>query len=67
MLGRRAGGVEGSPREETMHQHIDRDLQDRFPTDPTGLPVATGPQVLELADGDTLDLRIGPWPSASAR
>jgi FtsP/CotA-like multicopper oxidase with cupredoxin domain len=31
-----------------------------FPTDPSGLPEATRPEVLELADGDNLDLRIGP-------
>jgi FtsP/CotA-like multicopper oxidase with cupredoxin domain len=31
-----------------------------FPTDPTGLPKAGRPQPLELADGDTLDLQIGP-------
>jgi FtsP/CotA-like multicopper oxidase with cupredoxin domain len=31
-----------------------------FPTDPTGLPEATRPQLLELADGDTLDLTVGP-------
>jgi FtsP/CotA-like multicopper oxidase with cupredoxin domain len=31
-----------------------------FPTDPTGLPEAARPQLLELADGDTLDLRVGP-------
>ena len=31
-----------------------------FPTDPSGLPEATRPQLLELADGDTLDLHIGP-------
>jgi FtsP/CotA-like multicopper oxidase with cupredoxin domain len=30
-----------------------------FPTDPTGLPEATQPQLQELADGDLLDLRIG--------
>ena len=30
-----------------------------FPTDPTGLPEATRPQLQELADGDLLDLRIG--------
>jgi FtsP/CotA-like multicopper oxidase with cupredoxin domain len=45
--------------EETM-QHVDHDPPDRFPTDPTGLPEATRPQVLELADGDTLNLRVGP-------
>ncbi|HXZ76607.1 MAG TPA: multicopper oxidase domain-containing protein [Streptosporangiaceae bacterium] len=31
-----------------------------FPTDPTGLPEATRPALLELADGDALDLRVGP-------
>jgi FtsP/CotA-like multicopper oxidase with cupredoxin domain len=31
-----------------------------FPTDPTGLPTAGSPDVLELADGDTLDLRVTP-------
>src|SRR5689334_12971601 len=31
-----------------------------FPTDPSGLPQATGPEVLDLADGDTLGLTIGP-------
>ena len=30
-----------------------------FPTDPTGLPEATRPALLELADGDAFDLRIG--------
>jgi FtsP/CotA-like multicopper oxidase with cupredoxin domain len=33
---------------------------DSFPTDPAGLPGASRPQLLELADGDTLDLRVGP-------
>src|SRR5262245_44564663 len=31
-----------------------------FPTDPTGLPEATRPSVIELADGDELDLQVGP-------
>ena len=31
-----------------------------FPRDPSGLPAATRPEVLELADRDTLDLRVGP-------
>jgi FtsP/CotA-like multicopper oxidase with cupredoxin domain len=31
-----------------------------FPTDPTGLPEAGRPQLLELAHGDTLDLEVGP-------
>jgi FtsP/CotA-like multicopper oxidase with cupredoxin domain len=30
-----------------------------FPTDPTGLPEAARPALLELADGDAFDLRIG--------
>src|SRR5215472_150546 len=30
-----------------------------FPTDPSGLPEATRPGLLELADGDVFDLRIG--------
>jgi FtsP/CotA-like multicopper oxidase with cupredoxin domain len=43
-----------------MHQHIDHDQQDRFPTDPSGLPEAGRQEMLELADGDTLNLRVGP-------
>src|SRR5215216_630639 len=43
-----------------MRPHIDHDLPDRFPTDPSGLPEAGRPQLLELADGDTLDLHVGP-------
>ena len=31
-----------------------------FPTDPSGLPKAARSPLLELADGDELDLRIGP-------
>jgi FtsP/CotA-like multicopper oxidase with cupredoxin domain len=31
-----------------------------FPTDPSGLPEAGRPALLELAPGDTLDLRVGP-------
>src|SRR5689334_23930273 len=31
-----------------------------FPTDPTGLPEATRPELLELGDGDDLHLRIAP-------
>jgi FtsP/CotA-like multicopper oxidase with cupredoxin domain len=33
---------------------------DSFPTDPAGLPEAGRPALLELADGDTLDLTVGP-------
>jgi FtsP/CotA-like multicopper oxidase with cupredoxin domain len=38
-----------------MREHIES-----FPTDPTGLPEAGRPQLLELAPGDTLDLQVGP-------
>jgi FtsP/CotA-like multicopper oxidase with cupredoxin domain len=30
-----------------------------FPTDPSGLPEATGPALLELGDGDVLELQVG--------
>jgi FtsP/CotA-like multicopper oxidase with cupredoxin domain len=43
-----------------MHQHLDHDPPDGFPTDPTGLPEAGRPQQLELGHGDTLDLRVAP-------
>ncbi|HEX5044374.1 MAG TPA: multicopper oxidase domain-containing protein [Candidatus Polarisedimenticolaceae bacterium] len=33
---------------------------DQFPTDPAGLPDATGPEVVELEHGDQFELRIGP-------
>jgi FtsP/CotA-like multicopper oxidase with cupredoxin domain len=46
--------------EETMQQHTDRDPPAQFPTDPSGLPEAGRPQLLELADGDTLELRVAP-------
>jgi FtsP/CotA-like multicopper oxidase with cupredoxin domain len=48
------------PKEETMQPHLDHHQPDRFPTDPSGLPEAGRPQLLELADGGTLDLQIGP-------
>jgi FtsP/CotA-like multicopper oxidase with cupredoxin domain len=35
-------------------------LSESFPTDPSGLSEATRPRLLELADGDVFDLRIGP-------
>src|SRR5947209_17500623 len=35
-------------------------LDQSFPTDPTGLPEAAVPQLLELADGDTVSLRVAP-------
>jgi FtsP/CotA-like multicopper oxidase with cupredoxin domain len=43
-----------------MQQPIDHDQRDRFPTDPSGLPEAGRPRLLELADGDTLKLGIAP-------
>jgi hypothetical protein len=43
-----------------MQQHLDQHRPDRFPTDPTGLPEAGRPELLELAHGDPLDLTIGP-------
>ena len=30
-----------------------------FPTDPSGLPEATGPVLVELGDGEVLDLHVG--------
>jgi FtsP/CotA-like multicopper oxidase with cupredoxin domain len=33
---------------------------DHFPTDPSGLPEAHRPEVVELSDGDEFDLRIAP-------
>ena len=43
-----------------MQQPIDRDPPDQFPTDPAGLAEAGRPPLLVLADGDTLDLTVGP-------
>src|SRR6201989_1021997 len=45
-----------------MDQHAQPDpaaLAESFPTDPAGLPEATRPALLALADGDDLQLRIG--------
>jgi hypothetical protein len=42
------------------HQPDSLTPADSFPTDPAGLPEATPPQLLELADGDTLEPRVGP-------
>jgi FtsP/CotA-like multicopper oxidase with cupredoxin domain len=46
-----------------MQHHTRPDLPtpaESFPTDPTGLPEAGRPALLELADGETLDLQVGP-------
>jgi hypothetical protein len=43
-----------------MHdQELDtiKATEDRFPTDPSGLPEVTRSGLLELADGDVLDCR----------
>ena len=37
-----------------------RSVDTGFATDTTGLPEATRPQILDLADGDTLQLRVAP-------
>jgi FtsP/CotA-like multicopper oxidase with cupredoxin domain len=42
------------------HAQPDPRATESFPTDPSGLPEAGRPQLLELAPGDTLDLRVGP-------
>ena len=45
------------------HRHHRADLAATtatFPTDPSGLPEASRPALLGLADGDTLHLRVGP-------
>jgi FtsP/CotA-like multicopper oxidase with cupredoxin domain len=44
-----------------QHDQIDSPMPaDSFPTDPAGLPEASRLELLELADGDTLELRVGP-------
>ncbi len=52
-----APAPDGSPTRGTPRRGR---LVDTFSTETTGLPGATSPQVLDLADGDTLDLRPGP-------
>ena len=42
------------------HTQPDPPATESFPTDPAGLPEAGRPELLELADGDTLALRVGP-------
>ena len=39
---------------------VPRVPESSFPTDPTGLPEATEPEVLDLTDGGTLNLRVVP-------
>jgi FtsP/CotA-like multicopper oxidase with cupredoxin domain len=42
------------------HTRPDQPATESFPTDPSGLPEAGRPVLLELGHGDTLDLRVGP-------
>ena len=42
------------------HTRPDPLATESFPTDPSGLPEAGRPQLLELAHGDTLELQVGP-------
>jgi FtsP/CotA-like multicopper oxidase with cupredoxin domain len=43
-----------------MQPHLDHHPPGGFPTDPSGLPEAGRPPLLELADGDRLNLKVGP-------
>ncbi len=43
-----------------MQHHTETAPPDHFPTETTGLPACRRPEIVELADGDTLDLRIAP-------
>jgi hypothetical protein len=45
-----------------MHHHTQPDplATESFPTDPSGLPEAGRPQLLELGPDDTLELHVGP-------
>ena len=43
-----------------MRHHSPDEPTDQFPTDPTGLPEARAPELVELSDGDQFDLRIAP-------
>src|SRR6476619_5602843 len=43
-----------------MQHHSNAEPADQFPTDPTGLPGARAPELIELSDGDHFDLRIAP-------
>ena len=46
--------------DEHQHEHDPTDVTATFPTDTAGLPHAVPTQVVELADGDTFELRIAP-------
>jgi FtsP/CotA-like multicopper oxidase with cupredoxin domain len=42
-----------------MHHHGDTENREAFPTSTEGLPEAAPPRVIDLADGETTELRIG--------
>src|SRR4029450_6434772 len=42
------------------HTRPDPPATESFPTDPSGLPEAGRPELLELGPGDTLELTVGP-------
>jgi len=59
----RDGSGELPEQGREMQHDIARDTHDSgepFPTDPSGLPEASRPALLELVDGEAFDLRIGP-------
>ena len=43
-----------------QHHHGDTESREAFPTSTEGLPEAAPPPVIDLADGETTELRIGP-------
>ena len=45
---------------EHHHDHDATESTARFPTDTAGLPQAATTEVVDLADGDTFELRIAP-------
>ena len=47
-----------------MRHHTEAEPTGQFLTDATGLPEARAPELIELSDGDRLDLRIDPVASA---
>jgi hypothetical protein len=54
-------GTDDSPTSErkiTMQHDTETAPPDHFPTETTGLPACRRPEVIELADGDALDLEI---------
>jgi FtsP/CotA-like multicopper oxidase with cupredoxin domain len=46
--------------EHEQREHGRGTAAEQFPSDPTGLPEATAPELVDLRDGETFDLRIAP-------